>query len=299
MGKHGILRSVSSCASGAILRHFRHFRHFINDYLRQIDRQIKSLRLQWSMSDRRQTDNFYPSAAKLKCPDPADTQDVVVNGGIISFTDQFRYLGSIIADKLTDDAECDARITAASKAFGALKTQLFGVRHICTRAKKHAYEALVLSLLFYGCECWILSAAMRDKVVKFHRRCVRFMCGMDLASMRSKNIHHIDLERRLRVPDILSILEARRLQWLGHVFRMSEDRLPRRLLSAWVMCPRPKGRPPLTYAHGIVNDLKTHGLFESWSTLALDRLAWRVRIRGIRKSRPIRGRVSSGSSVTV
>ena len=112
---------------------------------------------------------FYPSAAKAKNPDPLDTRDIEVDGGTVSFTDKFRYLGSIIADTLTDDAECDARISAASKAFGALKTQLFGVRHIRTRAKKNAYEALALSILFYGCECWILSAAMRDKVVKFHR----------------------------------------------------------------------------------------------------------------------------------
>jgi hypothetical protein len=26
----------------------------------------------------------------------------------VSFTDKFKYLGSIIADKLTDEAECDA-----------------------------------------------------------------------------------------------------------------------------------------------------------------------------------------------
>jgi hypothetical protein len=92
-------------------------------------------------------------------------------------------------------------LSAASKAFGALKTQLFGVRHICTRAKTHAYEALVLSLLFYGSECWILSAAMRDKILKFHRRCIRLMCGVTLDSMRSKNIHHTDLEKRLRISD--------------------------------------------------------------------------------------------------
>jgi hypothetical protein len=54
-----------------------------------------------------------------------------------SFTKQFKYLGSLIADKLTDDAECNAHIFAASQAFGALKTQLlFGVWHIRTRAKK-------------------------------------------------------------------------------------------------------------------------------------------------------------------
>jgi hypothetical protein len=232
---------------------------------------------------------FYPSTARLKNPDPADIRDIEVDGGSVSFTSQFKYLGSLIADKLNDDAECDARISAASKAFGALKSQLFGVRSICTKAKKHAYEALVLSLLFYGSECWILSADMRDKIVKFHRRCVRFMCGLNLSEMRSKGIHHVDLEKRLNTANILSILEARRLQWLGHVYRMPDDRLPRRLLSSWVAHPRPVGRPYLTYGHGIISDLKTHGLFNTWGVLALDRVAWRAKVKVIRKSRPIRG----------
>lgn len=238
---------------------------------------------------------FYPSAARIKNPDPIDTQDIEVDGGIVSFTKQFKYLGSLIADKLTDDAECDARISAASKAFGALKTQLFGVRHICTRAKTHAYEALVLSLLFYGSECWILSAAMRDKILKFHRRCIRFMCGVTLDSMRSKNIHHTDLEKRLRISDVLSILESRRLQWLGHVYRMPADRLPRRLLSSWVTNPRPKGRPHLTYGHGLVNDLKTHGLGDTWSALALDRVSWRAKVKAVRKCKPLRGRAATAA----
>ncbi len=76
-----------------------------------------------------------------------------------------------------------------------------------------------------GSECWILFAAMRDKILKFHRRCIRFMCGVTLDSMQSKNIHHSDLEKRLRISDVLSILESRRLQWLGHVYRMPADSL--------------------------------------------------------------------------
>jgi hypothetical protein len=163
---------------------------------------------------------FYLSAAQIKNPDPIDTQDIEVDGGIVSFTKQFKYLGSLIAGKLTDNAECNTCISAVSKVFGALKTQLFGVLHICTRAKKHAYKALVLSLLFYSSECWILSASMRDKILKFHRHCIRFMCGVTLDLMQSKHIHHTDLEKHLCISDVLSILVSHRLQWLGHIYRM-------------------------------------------------------------------------------
>ncbi len=136
---------------------------------------------------------------------------------------------------------------------------------------------------------------MREKILKFQRRCIRFMCGVTLDLMRSKNIHHTDLEKRLRISDVLSILESRRLQWLGHVYRMPADRLPRRLLSLWVTNLRPKGRPHLTYGHGLVNNLKTHGLIDTWSTIALDRVSWRAKVKAIRKCKPLRGRVATAA----
>ena len=70
------------------------------------------------------------------------------------------YLGSIFSSDLSDDKECDARISAASKAFGSLRTQFFTERRVELRAKKGAYEAIILNLLLYGCECWALSASM-------------------------------------------------------------------------------------------------------------------------------------------
>jgi hypothetical protein len=44
---------------------------------------------------------------------------------------------------------------------------------------QNAYEALVLSLLFYGSEAWVLLAAMRDKILTLHQ----FVCGVTLDSM--------------------------------------------------------------------------------------------------------------------
>ena len=125
------------------------------------------------------------------------------------------------------------------------------------------------------------------------------MCGVTLESKRLKNIHHADLEKRLRISNILSILESRRLQWLGHVYRMPESRLPRRLITSWVLNPRPKGRPHLTYGHSLVNDLKKHGLADNWSTLALHRGAWRAKVKAIRTYKPARGLTASAAWCSV
>jgi ribosomal protein L20 len=52
-------------------------------------------------------------------------------------------------------------------------------------------------------------------------------------------------------PDILDIIEKKRLQWYGHVKRMPEDRIPKLILE-WVPEERRKrGRPRKAWIEGI------------------------------------------------
>ncbi len=44
--------------------------------------------------------------------------------GFVDFTEEFKYLGSIIESSLTTDADVDRRIKAAASAFGALENVL-------------------------------------------------------------------------------------------------------------------------------------------------------------------------------
>jgi hypothetical protein len=46
---------------------------------------------------------------------------------------------------------------------------------------------------------------------------------------------------------------------------------------------------------GLVIDLKTHGLGDTWSTIALDRVSWRAKVKAIRKCKPLRGRVATAA----
>ncbi len=95
--------------------------------------------------------------------------------------------------------------------------------------------------------------------------------------------------------NILSILEAHRHQWLGHVHRMSEDRLPRWLLTAWVQHTRPKGRPhTLTFtllSHmvtGWIMISKKHSLKLLWGSSALHPVAWSAKVKAICTFKPAR-----------
>ena len=91
-------------------------------------------------------------------------------------------------------------------------------------------------------------------------------------------------------------LRRRVLRWVGHIVRMEQHRLPRKLLFGWVPHPRKIGRPHLTFGHRIgrlikvitgaktgialvdedlLSDLTDIGKTIGWVQVAKDRDKWR------------------------
>ena len=51
--------------------------------------------------------------------------------------------------------------------------------------------------------------------------------GVVTYSRSGRVTSHAELEKRMRMSDIVTLLSRRRLQWVGHVLRMGDGRLPR------------------------------------------------------------------------
>ena len=205
----------------------------------------------------------------------ANTLPLEVDGGVVTFTQAFKYLGSLVTSNLDDSAEVDARIRSASAAFASLRVQLFGCKAVKLTHKKSAYEGLVLGLLLYGSESWSLTQELRRRLQTFHNRCVRMMCRVTLWHMKEFRISQVELESRLGLKPLDACLAQRRLRWAGHVYRMDFERLPRKLLTSWVDHPRPRGRPQFHFGHGLARDLTNAGVdIATWHQAAANRTAW-------------------------
>jgi hypothetical protein len=226
------------------------------------------------------TEAMYCPTRKKRYEDADTSFLAAVNGGV-AFTRNFCYLGSIFDDSLKDNKDINKRISKATAVFGALSKCVFRRKDVTSSTKRKVYEALVLSILLYGCECWHLTASQRQRLTSFHRSCVRRMCRVTVFQrIRSK-----ELLARLELRSMDSYLLGRRLRWLGHMVRMDESRLPRQLLFSWLNNMRPVGRPQKTYGHAIRDDLITalatasSNIYstlqsESWFGLAMDKSKW-------------------------
>ena len=147
------------------------------------------------------------------------------------------------------------------------------------KVKKLVYIALVLTILLYGSECWSLTEKLYNRIRAFHFRCIRSMCRVTRLHTRRHHISNADLLKRTGLQTIDAYLSKRQLRWAGHVARMPNNRLPRKMLSCWIDHKRPRGAPQMTYGRSLRKVLKKAQIpVETWHELAQDRVRWRERI---------------------
>ena len=58
------------------------------------------------------------------------------------------------------------------------------------------------------------------------------------------------------------MVKRRRLEWLGHIARMPDNRIPKKVLFGWLQQPRPQGGPRRRWKDIIRQDLKDIGIDE-------------------------------------
>ena len=62
------------------------------------------------------------------------------------------------------DGELDRRIGSATSAFEALKENVFGSKELSRKAKMEVYNAMVVPMMTYGCESWVLRERVKARL---------------------------------------------------------------------------------------------------------------------------------------
>jgi hypothetical protein len=123
----------------------------------------------------------------------------------------------------------DRRIIAGNRAYFAdmklLKSTLLS-RH----SKVRLYKTLIRPVVTYGAETCTMSAADESAFCVFERKVVRRIYGPVREGEQWRIRSNRELEEIIRGEDIVKFVKFQRLAWLGHVERMDEERMSRKLL---------------------------------------------------------------------
>ena len=150
----------------------------------------------------------------------------------------------------------ETRIAKASRAFGVLRKAVFLDRNLTLCTKRKIYQACVLSVLMYGAECWTPLRRHVKKLNTFHHRCIRAILGVSNKQQWTEKITMAELRRRFGDKETVGEkIQRRRLEWLGHLARMPEHRVPKSVLFGWLPQPRPRCGPRKRWRDVVKKDL--------------------------------------------
>ena len=166
-------------------------------------------------------------------------------------------MGFVVDSSGRIDADVNRRVVQASKAFGALRKAVFLDKNLRMATKRRIYNACVLSVLLYGAECWIPLRRHEKKVNTFHHRCIRTILGISNRQQWSERITMAEVRRRWGDEETVGEkIQKRRLEWLGHLARMLDHRLPKVMLFSWLLQPRPRCGPRKRWRDVVRKDLR-------------------------------------------
>jgi hypothetical protein len=195
---------------------------------------------------------FAPSKSKVFLQDwQGALPTLTLAGDQLEIVDNFTYLGSCVSAGGAVGDEIKLRIAKARLTFVSLK-HLWRRRDISLSLKGRVYKTTVRAVLLYGCETWPLRADDLRRLSAFDNRCLRSIARV----WWEHHVSNDEVRRRIFGTDSLNLeqtISLMRLRWLGHVLRMSPQRLPRRALFAdagpdW---KKPQGGQHMTWRRGM------------------------------------------------
>jgi hypothetical protein len=94
------------------------------------------------------------------------------------------------------------------------------------------YRTIILPVVLYGCETWLLTLKEERRLRVFENRVLRRVSepNRDELTGEWRKLHNEGLNDLYSLPNIVRVVKSRRMRWAGDVARMGKDRGVHRVL---------------------------------------------------------------------
>ena len=189
------------------------------------------------------------------------TEPVQVAEHEIEQVSKFKYLGSMQTSDLSVNAEVSNRLASAANAWLKLsKLHVWDDECISRGIKCTLYKVIVQSTLLYASETWAFPKQQMHRLDVFQMKCLRKICKVSLKD----RLRNETILGWCKVASVSNIVSHRRLRWLGHLARMPDERLPKRVLFGHMDGSGVRGKRQKQWVDYVREDLQFAGLSFTW-----------------------------------
>ncbi len=209
--------------------------------------------------------------------------NITVQGQSLENVDVFTYVGGKENIKGDMDDEVTVRLSRMSAAFASLSDRVFLNPHIHLLTKIRIFDVVVISNGLYGCAIWNIKEKQMQQLDSWKFRHLKKILRCKWSDYSS----YVDIIERIKsygikIGTIEMTIAKRRLLYLGHVMRMDDYHLPKKMLYGGIkLGRRANGGQETSYHKCVKDDLikcKMTTDFEALELLALDKRKW---LRGV------------------
>jgi len=143
---------------------------------------------------------------------------IIINDETLEQVSQFTYLVCSISYQFSNDVEI--KLSKFLQIIDTIKRTIF--KKVRTDTILKLYTTLVLPTFLYGSENWTLPASQRRTIEAAEMKSLRPLVGYTLYDYKTN--HYI--RRELRITGILDKIDEYRRNWLSHLQRMPQNRIP-------------------------------------------------------------------------
>nr|VZI29617.1 unnamed protein product [Spirometra erinaceieuropaei] len=208
---------------------------------------------------------------------PPNAPKISVNGTQQQVVENFPYLGSTLCRNTKINDEVARRISKASQAFGRLQSPIWNRHDLQMSPKLKIYKAIILPTLLYGAETWAVYTRQARRLNHSHPSFLRRILRLNWQD----RISDTDVLKRAGILSIYAMLRQKQLRWSGHLVRMDDERLPKRLFYGDVATDsRRQGGQIRRYKDTLKSSLKRLQIKPTnWEELVFDRTTCRRTVK--------------------
>nr|VZI34571.1 unnamed protein product [Spirometra erinaceieuropaei] len=214
---------------------------------------------------------------QLNTAAPPNAPHISVNRTQLQVVENFPSLGSTLSRNNKIDDEVANRISKASQAFGRLQSTVWN-RHILKLSTKlKNYKAVILLTLLYAARTWTVYTKQAHRLNHFHLSCLRRILRLNWQD----RVPDTDVLEWTEILSLYTMLRQMQLRWSGHLVRVDEERLRKRLFYGDVATgSRRQGGQIHRYRDTLKSSLKRLKIIPTnWEELARDRPIWRRTVK--------------------
>ena len=127
----------------------------------------------------------------------------------------------------------------------------------------------------YGAEAWTMTKKDEQALLVFERKIFsRRIYGPRYKNGEWKSRTNRELEEMSQGENIVKWIKGQRISWLGHLERMEEDRMPKKIFTQELEGTRRRGRPRKGWKEEVERDLQVLGV-RGWGELVIDMEKWK------------------------